>query len=149
MTFKNRLSPEGKKKCAESGAPNLALWHELNDARANQLEADAEAFRKSLLAECGPNPSQSRVALIEACTTSYASIIRLRRVIIRARKGDVVTLSERASWLASGLVRLLKQLNLDARPRPRTLADLMMQRTPENEQNSAAKPTKCEATPNV
>jgi hypothetical protein len=145
---KRKISTVARKAMAQSGLANLKSWRDRTDARANKLESDVEAFRANLLVECGADPSTSRLGLVEAATTTYAAIVRVRRAVIRAPKAELAPLVERVSWLTGNLTRLLKSLSLDARPRPQTLSDLLMQRTMQNGQNSAFKPTKSEETHN-
>lgn len=133
---KRRLSKQARAKMAAGG---LASWRARADARAKSLENDVATFRTNLLAECGPNPSTSRLGLVEAATTTFAAIVRIRHVVIRSPKAEVAQLVERVSWLTGNLTRLLKQLNLDARPRPRTFADLFASKVEQTGQMDPAK----------
>jgi hypothetical protein len=62
--------------------------------------------------------------LIEGAVTTYADLLKVRYQVIHSRKSDVLALTERVSWLTSNLARLLKQLDLDRKARPRSLAEV-------------------------
>lgn len=115
---------EPSKAGRAAGRKNLAGWRSRARQRASELDAEVSAFRSGLLRDAGANPSASRIGLIEAAAATFAGILRARHAVVNCARSDVETLTERVSWLTGNLSRLLKQLNLDARPRPRCLADL-------------------------
>ena len=135
-----RISRAGRAAMAYAGAANLAQWRERADKRANELEAEVATFRAQLLADCGPNPTATRVGLVEGAVTTFAALLKVRRAVIRSPKAEVANLVERANWLASNLSRSLKHLNLDARPRPRTLADVFPAKVEPTAPNHPMKP---------
>jgi hypothetical protein len=120
------------------GAENLARWRERADTRANALELEVKTFRENLLRDCGPNPLATRVAIVETVVSIYAATLRLRYAVIRGPKTEVQDVTERVSWLAGNMDRLLKRLELPPKPRPRTLADLVNRSTPQTVQNPAS-----------
>ncbi len=128
---KRRISPKARERMISVGTSNLLGWREKTNTRAIALEAEVNAFREKLLTECGSNRSATRLALVEACAVTYASIKRLEHSIVYGPKKKLMDVTERVSWLTSNLARLLKQLNIDAKPRPRCLADLVEQKPSE------------------
>ncbi len=108
----------------EIGSSNLAGWRAKHDSRARALEQEIDAFREKMLAECGPNRSATRMALVEACVVTYASIQRLEHSVVNGPRNKLIDVTERVSWLTSNLSRLLKQLGLDTRSRPRSLTEV-------------------------
>jgi hypothetical protein len=118
---RHRMSRSGR----EIGASNLANWREKHDERARALELEVNAFREKLLDECCSNRSATRMALVEATVVTYASIQRLLHSVVNGPKKKLMDVTERVSWLTSNQSRLLKQLNLGAKPVPRCLADLV------------------------
>jgi len=110
---------------ATAGAQNLAQWRSRARTRANEIQAQVDTFRAGLLRDVGVNPSASKVGLIEAAVLTYGCILKLRHGVINSSKAGVVDLAEKSSWSCANLARLLRLLNLDAKPRPRCLADLV------------------------
>jgi hypothetical protein len=104
---------------------NLETWKAQAPARAQELEAEVNAFRAGLLRDVGLNPTATKVGLIEAAVTTFTSIRVVRTKLLHSRKSDVATMTERVSWLGSNLARLLRLLNLDAKPLPRSLNDVL------------------------
>lgn len=119
------MSKSAREAMAEAGRQNLAQWRSRARTREHELEREVGTFRDGLLKDAGPNPTTTRIGLIEAAVSTYAAILRTRYAVIKSRRSDVATLTERVSWLTGNLCRLLKSLNLDAKPRPRCLADLI------------------------
>jgi hypothetical protein len=134
---KRKLSRQARKRMGIAGAQNLVQWRSRAREQANELREEVNAYRDSLLRDVGPNPTATKAGLIEAAVSTYAGIVKVRSAVVNSRRSDVSTLTERVSWLGSNLARLLKQLNLDARPRPRTLADLASRSTPQTVANPA------------
>jgi hypothetical protein len=128
---KRRISPAGRRRMAEAGRVNLERWKAQVPSRASELQRDVDAFRAGLLRDAGPNLTTTRIGLIEAATTTYASIIVVRTKLVHSRRADVTVLTERVAWLTGSLARSLRSLNLDARPRPRSFADLVESKPPE------------------
>ncbi len=127
---KRRFSRESRERMIAAGASNLACWREKHDTRARALEAEVNALREKMLAECGSNRSATRLALVEACVVTYASIQRLEHSVVNGPRNKLLDVTERVSWLTSNLARLLKQLDLDRKPRPRSLADIVAPKQP-------------------
>jgi hypothetical protein len=122
---KHRISRAGRKAMAESGRRNLTAFLDAQ-AKAEGLPSDAaDSYRSDLLAALGPNPSPTRLGLAEAAAANYLGILVVSKQLRKRRVPQVGTLTERISWLTSNLARLLKQLNIDAKPRPRSLADIV------------------------
>jgi hypothetical protein len=119
------LSREARVAMGRAGKENLRAWRERSDQRAKEVDAATDAFRKGLLRDAGANLTATRSGLIEAAVTTFAATLKVRHAVVHSRKADLATLTERVSWLGSNLARLLKILNLDAKPRPRTLADIV------------------------
>jgi hypothetical protein len=128
---KRVLSREARQRMGIAGLKNLSSWRARSATRERDLAAEVSAYRATLLRDAGVNPSASRLGLVEACVTTYAGLLEVRYQVIHARKSDVLALTERVSWLGSNLARLLKQLNIDAKPRPRCLADIPEPTVPE------------------
>lgn len=122
---KRRISRAGRARMAAAGRENLDRWKAQAPTRARELEAQVNAYRDSLLRDVGPNPTATKAGLIEAATTTYASILIVRTKLVHSRRADVAVLTERVSWLTSSLSRCLKTLDIGAKPRPRTLADIV------------------------
>jgi hypothetical protein len=122
---KRSISREGRQRMATAGAQNLARWKAQAPSRANELQAQVDTFRADLLRDAGANLSTSKLGLVEVAATAYASILIVRSKLVHSRKADVATLTERISWAGSLLARTLKTLNLDTKPRPRSLADIV------------------------
>ena len=118
----------------EIGSSNLRGWRQKHDTRARALEQEVAAFRAQMLAECGSDRSATRLALLEAAVVTYASIKRLEYSVVNGPKNKLLDVTERVSWMSSNLSRLLKALNLGAKPRPRSLADLVARQQAENRQ---------------
>jgi hypothetical protein len=118
-----RLSP-GHERMAASGRKNLEQWKAEAPVRARELEANVAAFRAALLRDIGPNPSATKLALVEAVITTYSAILVVRTKLLHSRKSNAADMLERVSWLGSNQARLLKLLNLDAKTRPRTLSEV-------------------------
>jgi hypothetical protein len=122
---KHNISRLGRKAMAESGRRNLTAFLDAQ-AKAEGLPSDAaDSYRRDLLAALGPNPSPTRLGLVEAAVANYLGILVVSKQLRKRRVPQAGTLTERISWLTSNLSRLLKQLNIDAKPRPRCLADLV------------------------
>lgn len=118
------VSPEGKVRRNAAGSVNLAQSRSKAYRRAHDLEQEVSAYRDALLASAGPDPSPTKVGYITAAVATYASLRQLTYDTLRSSKSERVDLTERISWLTGNLYRLLKALNLDAKPRPKTLADI-------------------------
>jgi hypothetical protein len=118
------ISTVGRAAMAAAGAQNLAQWRSRARTRANEIQAEVDTFRAGLLQDASANMTTTRTGLIEAATTTYAGILRLRHAVINGSKREALDGVERVSWLTSNLSRLLKILNLDAKKRPITLADI-------------------------
>ena len=118
------MAISGRQRQVAVGCANLEQHRAKASTRARELEVDIAAFRVALLRDVGPNPTASKVALVEAVATTYAAILVVRRKLIHGHKSDVATMTERVSRLTSNMARLLKALNLDTRPKPRTLAEV-------------------------
>jgi len=125
----------------EIGSSNLAGWREKHDVRARALEQEVAAFRAQILAECGSNRSATRMALVEATVLTYASIQRLLHSVVNGPKKKLLDVTERVSWLTSNQSRLLKQLDLGAKPRPQTLAEALAQKPAPTGEIERAKPS--------
>jgi hypothetical protein len=138
--MERNLSPEARARMGEAGSKNLVGWRSRARTRAQELEAEVNAYRDSLLRDVGANPTATRIGLVEAAVLTFAGILKLRHSVINSSKSDVVPLTERASWLGSNLCRLLKSLNLDARPRPRTLAEVFQRKVEQEGSNQGQKP---------
>ena len=120
---------------AIAGAQNLLAHHErVKTLRASLLSQDA-AYRARVMRELGPNPSSTRIALAEAAVLTYSSILIVHNELLHRSRKDVLALTERVSWLTSNQSRLLKQLSLDARAKPRTLQEVF-------DRQAAATPSK-------
>lgn len=148
-TPKRKLSRLARKAMAESGRKNLQTWHARATQASQRALAEIDAFRADIFRELGPNASTTRRALAENAVMAYACTVWLNKELSKTRDAQRMTVVEKASWTSGNLTRLLKQLNLDSRPRPRCLADLVIQPKAENGQNSMLKPTKSEDSPNV
>jgi hypothetical protein len=132
-----RLSRTGRKRQVEAGTANLLAHHAKADA--DTLER-VEKFRGDLYAELGASPSCTRRALAEAVLANYACILQLQKELRKTRHKNRLRVAEHVSWATGQVSRLLKQLNLDARPRPRTLADLFPSKVPANPEIETANP---------
>jgi hypothetical protein len=116
------VSRAGRKRQVEAGTANLLAHHAKADA--DTLER-VEKFRGDLYAELGESPSCTRRALAEAVLANYACILQLQKELRKTRHRNRLRVAEHVSWATGQVARLLKQLNLDAKPRPRCLADLI------------------------
>jgi hypothetical protein len=114
---KRILSRDARAAMAEVGRVNLARWKAEAPTRAIELQRDVDAFRAGLLRDAGPNLTTTKAGMIEAATTTYASILIVRRKLVHNRRADVAVLTERVSWLTSSLSRCLKTLDLGAKPK--------------------------------
>ena len=132
---RRKLSREARARMAEAGKRNLLSWHERAQQASETAVAEVDSFRRDLFAELGPNATITRRALAENAVMTYASIVFVNKELRRPRNPERMKLVEKASWLSGNLTRLLKALALDARPKPRTLADVLRQVQPQNEQN--------------
>lgn len=137
---KRKISLAARRRMGEAGRKNLQGWRARARERASELSAEVSSYKAALLHDLGPNPSASKLGLIEAAVTTFAGIVKVRSVVINSPKADVPQLTERASWLGSNLLRILKALNLDARPRPRILADVLPSKVAPTTTLSAANP---------
>lgn len=134
---KRVLSEDGRRRLAEAGSRNLAQYNSRTHTRVQELETEVNTYRAALLRDAGANPSASKLGLIEACVTTYASLLKVRYVLVHGRaKSDVTVLTERVSWLGSNLARLLKLLNLDAKSRPRSLSEVFARKGTATSSNS-------------
>jgi len=122
---KRMLSRDARKRMGEAGFKNLSSWRARVDTRIADLGREVDAFRSGLLQDASANLTTTRLGLIEAAVTTYAGLLKVRYQVIHSRRRDEVVLTERVSWLTSNLARLLKQLDLDRKPRPRSLADIV------------------------
>jgi hypothetical protein len=127
----------GRVRQSVSGRKNLEQWKTEAPIRARELEASVNAFRAGLLRDVGPNPTATKVGLIEAAVTTFTSILVVRTKLLHSRKSDVATMTERVSWLGSNLSRLLKQLGLDTRARPRSLSEVFARKGAANASKAA------------
>jgi hypothetical protein len=118
------LSASARRRMGEAGFKNLNQYRVNYRDRTREVEQNVDAFRASLLRDAGANPSASKLGLIEACVLAYAGIVKLRHTVIHSTKGEALDLTERVSWLTSNMARLLKQLGLDTRARPRSLSEV-------------------------
>jgi len=132
---KRKLSRSARRAMAESGRKNIIAWLEKRTAEADAIRSDVGAFREQVFAELGQHLTATRKALAQTAIATYESILRVNYQLSRKRPKNVALLAERVSWLSGTMLRTLKLLNLDARPRPRTLADVARQVQPQNEQN--------------
>jgi len=132
---KRRISREGRKRMGAAGRVNLEHWKAQAPSHATALAAQVDTFRDGLLRDAGSNLTTTKAGMIEAATTTYASILIVRTKLVHSRRADVATLTERVSWLTSNLARLLKQLNLDRKPRPRSLEEALAMKAEEMRRN--------------
>ncbi len=123
----------------EIGTSNLLGWREKHDTRARALEQEIADFRAQLLAELGANRTATRLALVEACVVTFASIKRLEYSVVNGPKGKLMDVTERVSWMSSNLSRLLKALNLQAKPKPKLFHELFPSKVPEKRTGSEVK----------
>ena len=121
---KRSISRAGRARMAAAGRVNLERWKAQAPTRASELQRDVDAFRAGLLRDAGQNLTTTRIGLIEAATTTYASVLIVRTKLVHSRKADVAVLTERVAWLTGSLARSLRSLNLDTRARPRSLAEV-------------------------
>lgn len=131
---RRRLSKRVREAMAESGRRNIEAYLDKQDLRGEELLKDVAAFREQVLSELGAHPSATRRALAETAIATYRSISLVSNQLAKKRPKDVLDLTERVSWLSNTLLRCLKMLNLDAKPRPRSLADLAVRNDAENVQ---------------
>lgn len=123
-----KISKRGRQAMAAAGRENLTAFLDAQ-AKAEGLPSDAaDTYRRDLLAALGPNPSPTRLGLVEAAVANYLGILVVSKQLRKRRVPQVGTLTERLSWLTGTLLRILKTLNLDARPLPRCLADIVPQK---------------------
>jgi len=131
------LSRDARGRMGEAGFKNLAQYKARINTRAIELEADVNAYREGLLKDAGSNLTTTKAGLIEAAVTTYAALLKIRHQVIHSRRRDEIVLTERVSWLTSNLARLLKQLDLDHKSRPRTLAEVFARKGAANAPKAA------------
>ena len=137
---KRKLSRSARLAQSDAGRRNLIAWHQAQDVAGDAIRTAVEGFRAQLFAELGERPTSSRRALAEIAVLNYSSILWVNKELNRRRHPDRMDLVERGSWATGNFLRCLKQLNLDARPKPRTLADLLVPKVEQNGANYPAKP---------
>ena len=129
------LSREARRRMGEAGRRNFTAWLD-RQAKEEGLPSDAaDSFRRDLFEALGPNPSPTRLGLVEAAVANYLGILVVSKQLRKRRVPQAVTLTERVSWLTSNLARLLKQLDLDRKPRPRSLAEVFARKAPATSSN--------------
>jgi hypothetical protein len=140
---KRVLSKNARAAMAESGrssgTSNLRGWREKHDQRAQTLDLEVNAFREKMLAELGSNRSATRLALVEATVVTYASIQRLLHSVVNGPKKKLMDVTERVSWLTSNQSRLLKQLDLGAKSKPKPFHELFAPKMPEKRTEAEVK----------
>ena len=129
------LSRDARRRMGEAGFKNLAQYKARINTRAIELEADVNSYREGLLRDAGSNLTTTKAGLIEAAVTTYAALLKIRHQVIHSRRRDEIVLTERVSWLTSNLARLLKQLDLDRKPRPRSLEEALAMKAEEDRRN--------------
>src|SRR5437879_10459551 len=112
------LSQDARRRMGEAGFKNLQQYKARTNTRVQELEAEVSAFRDGLLRDAGANLTTTKRGLVEAATSTYAGVLKMRHALIRSRKSNVGELSERMSFLAGNLCRILKAMGLDTRPKP-------------------------------
>jgi len=136
---KRRISRAGRRRMGEAGFKNLAQYKARINTRVQELEAEVSAFRAGLLRDAGANLSASKLGLLEAAVSTYTGVLKLRHALIHSRRRDVGELSERVSFLAGNLCRILKTMGLDSRPRPRSLRDVFPEKDARNVETERSK----------
>lgn len=123
-TMKRKISRAARKRMATAGALNLAAYRAKQAAERQDVAGEAELWARDLTTELGGNPSAKQRALIHAATVTYGCVSLVLAKLRKTRVKDSDRLLERCSFLVGNLDRLLRRLELPAKPRPRTLADL-------------------------
>ena len=137
---RRKLSRAARRAMGAAGKANLEAWHARQAKLLNERSEKVDAYRAELFAELGERPTATKRALAETAVLTYGCILLVREELAIRSKKEALALTERASWLTGNLIRLLKMLNLDARPRPRTLADIHVPKVGQNGSNSPTKP---------
>jgi hypothetical protein len=137
---KRSLSRDARRRMGEAGFKNLASWRAQASTRTQELGQEVDAFRAGLLRDVGANPTATKLGLIEATTTTYAAILKVRHAVIHSRKRDVESLTAVLSAATGNIARLLRLLDLDRKSRPRSLAEVFARKgaaTPSNSGQNA------------
>ena len=135
-----KFTPESKARQAQAGRENLLSWHQRATEARTQANVELDEFSAQLMKELGPSPSATRRAIAASIISNYGSILLLNKELRKQRKVNITSLAERSSWLTSSMLRSLKVLGLDERPRPRTLGDVLAAQVPKTEQIDSPKP---------
>jgi hypothetical protein len=135
---KRVLSKDARRRMAAAGAQNLAQWHSRAHTRVQEIQAQVDTFRAGLLQDAGASMTTTKAGLIEAAVLSFTCILKLRHSVINGRKSDVADLGEKSSWSCSSLLTCLKTLDLDRRPKPRTLQEVFAMKAEEESRNQGA-----------
>ena len=121
------LSRKARVAMATAGAKNLAAFREIQAAAEGRpnIGAEMDRWRAEMLAELGANVNARRRVLVDAAGATYGCILLVINKLRGARVSDSGHLLERTSFLVGNVTRLLKMLELPARPKPRTLAEAL------------------------
>ncbi len=122
---KRVLSQGARRKMGIAGSKNLAQYKANINTRVRELEAEVSAYRDGLFKDAGVNLTTTKRGYVEAASSAYAAILKVRYALVRSGKRDVEALTAVLSAATGNLARLLRLLDLDAKPRPRTLADIV------------------------
>ena len=151
---KRAISREGRVRMGAAGFKNLAKYKASINTRVLELEAEVAAYRDGLLRDAGANLTTTKRGLIEAATSTYAAVLKVRYALIHSRKRDVEALTAVLSAATGNIARLLRLLDLDRKARPRSLADVFTRKdtpkdtpTVEIERAKSSIPTESEGKP--
>jgi hypothetical protein len=121
---KRVLSAGARRKMGVAGLANLAKYKASINTRVQELDAEVNAYRDGLLKDAGPNLTTTKRGFIEGAASAYAAVLKVRHSMIHSRKRDVEALTAVLSAATGSLLRCLRTLDLDRKPRPRSLADI-------------------------
>jgi hypothetical protein len=138
LTGKRKLTRVARAAMAAAARANAKVWNERQQKDANERREAIERFETQLRAELGDSITAERETLVQAIVVAHGGLLLVKSELMQGRKKRALALSERASWLAGTVARLLKQLGMRSTPRPRTLADLVARSNSQTVQNSAA-----------